>query len=281
MRARVTGYLTEVKFTDGQDVKAGDLLFTIDPRPFERALDQAKAQLDQAKVSVSNAEPRRRARPAAAEARLHLEEGLRRPREPRARRAKSLVKVARGTRQGRGARAELLPHHGADLRPHQPHAGHARQLRQRRRQRHRHDGPDHHRHAGPDLHLLRRQREQRAEVSAHLAESSGKGTGGMLGAAVGVGLPDEKGFPHTGKLDFLENRLDAGHRHACAPAPSSPTRTASSRPACSRACACRARPSTRRCCCPTRRSAPIRRPASSTSSATTTSPCGARWSSGR
>ena len=55
VRARVSGYLTEVKFTDGQDVKAGELLFTIDPRPFERALDQAKAQLDQAKVSVSNA----------------------------------------------------------------------------------------------------------------------------------------------------------------------------------------------------------------------------------
>lgn len=55
VRARVSGYLTEVKFTDGEDVKAGELLFTIDPRPFERALDQAKAQLDQAKVSVSNA----------------------------------------------------------------------------------------------------------------------------------------------------------------------------------------------------------------------------------
>src|SRR5690242_19707741 len=38
VRARVSGYLTEVRFTDGQDVKAGDLLFEIDPRPFERAL---------------------------------------------------------------------------------------------------------------------------------------------------------------------------------------------------------------------------------------------------
>ena len=55
VRARISGYLTEVEFTDGQDVKEGDLLFTIDPRPFERALDQAKAELDQAKVSVSNA----------------------------------------------------------------------------------------------------------------------------------------------------------------------------------------------------------------------------------
>ena len=56
VRARISGYLTDVMFTDGQDVKKGDLLFTIDPRPFERALDQAKAQLDQAKVSVSNAQ---------------------------------------------------------------------------------------------------------------------------------------------------------------------------------------------------------------------------------
>jgi multidrug efflux system membrane fusion protein len=55
VRARVSGYLTEVKFTDGEDVKEGELLFMIDPRPFERALDQAKAQLDQAKVGVSNA----------------------------------------------------------------------------------------------------------------------------------------------------------------------------------------------------------------------------------
>jgi multidrug efflux pump subunit AcrA (membrane-fusion protein) len=54
VRARVSGYLTEVNFTDGQEVKAGDLLFQIDPRPFERALDQAKAQLDEASVRVSN-----------------------------------------------------------------------------------------------------------------------------------------------------------------------------------------------------------------------------------
>src|SRR5690606_34857557 len=55
VRARVSGYLTEVLFTDGQEVKEGDLLFKIDPRPFERALEEAKAQLDQANVAVSNA----------------------------------------------------------------------------------------------------------------------------------------------------------------------------------------------------------------------------------
>src|SRR5262245_44002007 len=48
VRARVSGYLQSIHFVDGQMVKQGDLLFVIDPRPFEIALDSAKAQLDQA-----------------------------------------------------------------------------------------------------------------------------------------------------------------------------------------------------------------------------------------
>ena len=48
VRAQVSGYLTEIHFQDGQFVKAGDLLFVIDPRPFEIALASAQAQLTQA-----------------------------------------------------------------------------------------------------------------------------------------------------------------------------------------------------------------------------------------
>src|SRR6185295_19739881 len=51
IRARVSGYLDKVHFTDGQIVKAGDLLFTIDKRPFQNTLDQARANLE---VSRSN-----------------------------------------------------------------------------------------------------------------------------------------------------------------------------------------------------------------------------------
>jgi RND family efflux transporter MFP subunit len=54
--ARVSGYLESVNFTDGQLVKKGDLLFVIEPRPFELALETAKAQLAQTEAQVQLAQ---------------------------------------------------------------------------------------------------------------------------------------------------------------------------------------------------------------------------------
>ena len=45
VQAQVNGVITSRDFQDGSDVKKGDLLFTIDPRPYQAALDQAKAQM--------------------------------------------------------------------------------------------------------------------------------------------------------------------------------------------------------------------------------------------
>ena len=56
MRARVSGYLEKILFKDGQLVKEGDPLFLIDPRPFQAALDQAKAAVVQAKANLAFAE---------------------------------------------------------------------------------------------------------------------------------------------------------------------------------------------------------------------------------
>ena len=53
IRARVSGYLEQVHFRDGQMVKAGDLLFTIDKRPFQNTLAQARANLDQARANLA------------------------------------------------------------------------------------------------------------------------------------------------------------------------------------------------------------------------------------
>lgn len=51
LRARVSGYLTEIRFTDGQMVNKGDVLFVIDPRPFEIALASARSKVTQAAAS--------------------------------------------------------------------------------------------------------------------------------------------------------------------------------------------------------------------------------------
>ena len=52
VRARVSGYLDQIHFTDGQIVNQGELLFTIDKRPFQNTLDQARANLETAKSNV-------------------------------------------------------------------------------------------------------------------------------------------------------------------------------------------------------------------------------------
>ena len=56
VRARVGGYVDQVLFRDGELVKKGDVLFRIDPRPFQIVLNQAEARLEQAKAEKQQAE---------------------------------------------------------------------------------------------------------------------------------------------------------------------------------------------------------------------------------
>jgi len=56
LRAQVGGTLTEIHFKDGDIVHQGDLLFTIDPRPYEIRLAQANAQLETAKARLELAD---------------------------------------------------------------------------------------------------------------------------------------------------------------------------------------------------------------------------------
>ena len=56
VRARVTGFVMSVDFKDGVIVKKGDLLYTIDPRQYEAAAEQAQGQLDDAKAKVDLAQ---------------------------------------------------------------------------------------------------------------------------------------------------------------------------------------------------------------------------------
>ena len=56
VRAQVTGYILRQGYQEGAFVKKGQLLFQIDPRPFQAALDQAQGQLAQAKATLANAQ---------------------------------------------------------------------------------------------------------------------------------------------------------------------------------------------------------------------------------
>ena len=53
VKSQVAGQIYEVHFTEGRDVKRGDLLFTIDPRPFETALRQSEAALGQRQAELA------------------------------------------------------------------------------------------------------------------------------------------------------------------------------------------------------------------------------------
>jgi multidrug efflux system membrane fusion protein len=56
IKSQINGQLVEVRFKEGQDVRKGDLLFVIDPRPFEAALRQTEAALNQRQAEVRQAQ---------------------------------------------------------------------------------------------------------------------------------------------------------------------------------------------------------------------------------
>jgi len=70
IKAQVTGYLEHQEYTEGSLVKKGQLLFQIDPRPFQAALDQVRAQLAQANGQLAQA----KAQQLQAEAQLAVAE---------------------------------------------------------------------------------------------------------------------------------------------------------------------------------------------------------------
>jgi membrane fusion protein, multidrug efflux system len=67
IRARVAGHLMSQNYTEGSVVKAGDLMFQVDPRPFQAALDQAEAQVLQAESQLSQAKAQVSASQASVE----------------------------------------------------------------------------------------------------------------------------------------------------------------------------------------------------------------------
>ena len=79
VRPRVSGYVSAVRFDEGSIVKRGDLLFEIDPRPFQTEVDRLRAELERARATVERAQNElQRAENLAAENAMSSEERGRR-----------------------------------------------------------------------------------------------------------------------------------------------------------------------------------------------------------
>ncbi len=207
IRARVSGYLNEVHFKDGQAVKQGDLLFVIDARPFERTLDQARAELLQATTRVENANlDVTRGRPLLE--RRIISEKTFDDRENLVRDAQAAVKVAEAkvktaeldvffTRitsplSGRISRNQVSIGNWVSA------GGTANSTLLSTIV------------SQDPIHIYFDVNENNYIKYKRLTER-GEGAGAAdIGATVEIALPDERGYPHKGKLDFLDNRLDQG-----------------------------------------------------------------------
>ncbi len=207
IRARISGYLNEVRFKDGQMVKQGDLLFAIDPRPFERALEQAKAELFAATTKVENANlDIVRGKPLVE--RKIISDKTFDDRMSLMRDAQASVKVA----EAKVKSAELELSFATIAAPISGRIGRSMVT------------------AGnwvsagsvtgatllttivsqDPIYIYFDVNENNHIKYKRLAGRGVAAGAADVGAQVEVALPDERGFPHKGQLDFLDNRLDQG-----------------------------------------------------------------------
>jgi multidrug efflux system membrane fusion protein len=207
IRARVSGYLNEVRFRDGQHVQQGDLLFTIDPRPFERALEQARAELFAATTKVENANLDVARGQPLIERKIISDKSFD-DRMSLLRDAQAAVKVA----EAKVKSAELDLSFSTIAAPISGRIGRTLVT------------------AGNwvsagsasgttllttivsqnPIYIYFDVNENNYIRYKRFAERGLKAGAADVGAPVEVALPDERGFPHKGLLDFLDNRLDQG-----------------------------------------------------------------------
>jgi RND family efflux transporter MFP subunit len=207
IRARVSGYLNEVRFKDGQEVKQGDLLFGIDPRPFERALEQARAELFAASTKVENANLDVARGQPLIERKIISDKSFD-DRMSLLRDAQAAVKVT----EAKVKSAELDLSFSTVAAPISGRIGRTMVT------------------AGnwvsagsvsgatllttivsqDPIYIYFDVNENNYIKYKRLAERGVTAGAADVGAPVEVALPDERGFPHKGLLDFLDNRLDQG-----------------------------------------------------------------------
>jgi multidrug efflux system membrane fusion protein len=194
VRSRVSGYVTAVDYREGSEVSRGAALFTIDARPYRAVLAHAIADLAraQARVSLARADSERAEKLVAASVISRVQHDSTTSTAAQAvadvEAAEATVDAARLDVEFTQVRAPLPGRTGQALVSVGDYVA-----------------------SGPAPTLLT------TVVSVdpvYVTFTTDEHTflrfaSGAQGAAVGVGLGDEPGYPHTGKIDFIDNRVDA------------------------------------------------------------------------
>ena len=197
LRPRVSGYIQRVAFTDGQAVRKGDLLFVIDPRPYQAALDRAVAELEHARseARLADAQSRRAGTLVEASAisreELEARDAATAQARARVRAAEAAVAAARINLQFTQVRAPIAGRASRAL----VTAGNLAQADATLLTTIVSTGPVHVYFDADEATWLRYQAEARR-------------SGGHRALPVQVALSGEDGFPHAGHLDFTDNRID-------------------------------------------------------------------------
>ncbi|EME71229.1 membrane-fusion protein [Paramagnetospirillum caucaseum] len=200
IRARVSGYMTEVHFTDGQMVNKGDLLFVIDPRPYEIALASARAKVDQA-MGTKEYTKRQLARAGELHRKEFVAESTLDLRTEESRGAGATVEAARAAMRDAELNLQFT-------RVTAPIAGRisAKQVSVGNLVT---GGPG---VSSPTL-LTTIVSQDPIHVTFDLTEAdylAQARRGNPVGAAVQLRLMSESGWPREGRLDFVDNQIDKG-----------------------------------------------------------------------
>lgn len=196
LRPRVTGYIQEVAFEEGELVEAGDLLFQIDPRPYEARARSARAELEWARSALELAESENRRAERLLESRAISEEEYDQRNSALAN-ARARVNAAQADVDA----AELDLEYTRITAPVDGRAGRALVTRGNL--------------ANADqtvlttvvsvhpLHVYFDSNEAAAASSRSLFSREG-------GTTVRVGLGGDDGLPYRGELDYVDNTVNAG-----------------------------------------------------------------------
>lgn len=196
VRPRATGYLQGIWFKDGQFVRKGQLLFTIDPRPAQAAVAQAAAQVAQAKAALANAQTEYARSEALVAQRAASQEELEQ-RRATVRSTTAQVAAAEANLRARqldlGFTRVVAPISGR-ISERKVDVGNTVATDQTVLTTIVSVDPLHFVFQGSEALLLKYQRQ---------------GTG-QTGTPIKVKLSDESDYTHTGTLDFVDNALDSG-----------------------------------------------------------------------